>query len=164
VYAYIVSEYEKRSKSWKEQTQAWLDSDTSVDLNRGGEYAAYIINALMGGEIFRFNGNVPNNDIISNLPQGACVEAPVFVDKGGFHTAHVGALPPSVAMLTGLNSQIEELAITGALTGDPLPVYHAIANDPLTAAVLSLAEIKTMVNEMFQQNKPYLPHFKGFSV
>ena len=67
-------------------------------------------------------------------------------------------------MLTGLNAQIEELAITGALTGDPLPIYHAIAHDPLTAAVLSLAEIKALVNEMFQQNKPYLPHFKGFSV
>lgn len=164
VYAYIVSEYEKRSHTWKEQTQEWLNSDAPIDLKRGGEYAAYIINALMGGEIFRFNGNVRNDSIISNLPQGACVEAPVFVDKGGFHTARVGALPPEVAMLTGLNSQIEELAITGTLTGDPTMIYHAIAHDPLTAAVLSLAEIKTMVNEMFQKNKDYLPTFKHFSV
>ena len=59
---------------------------------------------------------------------------------------------------------LEELAITGALCGDPAMIYHAIAHDPLTAAVLSLAEIKTMVNEMFQQNKSYLPHFKSFSV
>ena len=32
-------------------------------------------------------------------------------------------------------------------------IYHAICHDPLTAAVLSLAEIKPMVNEMFAQNQ-----------
>ena len=41
-------------------------------------------------------------------------------------------------------------------------VFQAIAYDPLTAAVLSLAEIKTMVNEMLQQNRDYLPQFKHF--
>ena len=41
-------------------------------------------------------------------------------------------------------------------------VYHAVAYDPLTAAVLSLAEIKQMVNEMLAQNRDYLPTFKHF--
>jgi len=67
-------------------------------------------------------------------------------------------------MLTGLTSQLEELAIEGALTGDPRMVYQAIAHDPLTAAVLSLQEIKTMVNEMFAKNRDYLPQFKHFVV
>jgi len=40
----------------------------------------------------------------------------------------------------------------------------AIAHDPLTAAVLSLVEIKTMVNEMFKQNTPHLPQFKYHKV
>ena len=39
-------------------------------------------------------------------------------------------------------------------------VFHAIAYDPLTAAVLSLAEIRKMVDEMFKKNKDYLPQFK----
>ena len=59
---------------------------------------------------------------------------------------------------------VEEMAVEAALTGDPRLVYHAIAYDPLTAAVLSLAEIETMVNEMFQQNQAYLPQFKHFKV
>jgi alpha-galactosidase len=63
-------------------------------------------------------------------------------------------------MLTNLSAQIEEMAVAGALTGDPRKVYHAILNDPLTAAVLAPAEIKAMVNEMFAQNKAYLPQFK----
>ena len=110
--------------------------------------------------MFKFNGNVPNTDLVTNLPAGACVEVPVVVDKAGFHPIHVGALPPQCALITQLNSGIEELAITGSLTGDPLMIYRAIAHDPLTASVLSLAEIKSMVNEMFEQHKDYLPQFK----
>jgi alpha-galactosidase len=55
---------------------------------------------------------------------------------------------------------IEEMAVEAALTGDARLAFQAIAHDPLTAAVLSLAEIKTMVNEMFAQNQAYLPQFK----
>lgn len=163
-YGYILTEYKNKETTWKAQTQEWLTSDTPIDLKRSGEYAAFIINALMGGDMFKFNGNIPNTDIVSNLPHGACVEAPILVDKAGFHPLHVGALPPQCAILTQLNSSIEELAITGTLAGDPQMIFHAIANDPLTAAVLSLAEIKAMVNEMFQQNKAHLPQFKKFSV
>jgi len=67
-------------------------------------------------------------------------------------------------LLTQLSSSIEELAIQGALTGDPVAIYRAIAHDPLTAAMLSLTEIKQMVNELFAQHKDYLPEFKHFKV
>ena len=56
------------------------------------------------------------------------------------------------------------MTVEGALSGDPRLIFQAIAHDPLTAAVLSLAEIETMVNEMFQQNREYLPQFKHFAV
>ena len=52
------------------------------------------------------------------------------------------------------------MAVEGCLTGDKRLVYQAIANDPLTAAVLSLAEIQQMVDEMFAQNEGYLPTFE----
>ena len=58
----------------------------------------------------------------------------------------------------------EEMAVEAALTGDPVLTYQAIAYDPLTAAVLSLAEIKDMVREMFAVNEPYLPQFKSVSL
>ncbi len=159
-HAYILNEYLRREDSWKEDARSWFDGSANLKLERGHEYAAYIINALAGGEPFRFNGNVRNTKLITNLPEDACVEVPVFVDKDGLHPVHVGALPPQVAMLTNLSAQIEEMAVAGALTGDPRKVYHAILNDPLTAAVLAPAEIKQMVNEMFAQNAAYLPQFK----
>jgi alpha-galactosidase len=163
-YAYILKEYQQRNHSWKEEVEQWYASDNPISLERGLEYAAYIVNALQGGEPFQFNGNVPNTGLITNLPQGACVEVPVWVSKKGFEPVHVGALPPQCAALTNLSAQIEEMAVEAALTGDPRLVFHAILHDPLTAAVLSMAEIKQMVNQMFEQNRAYLPQFKDFCV
>jgi alpha-galactosidase len=51
-----------------------------------------------------------------------------------------------------------------ALKGDAKAIYHAVAFDPLTSAVLSLEEIRAMVNEMFKANAEYLPHFKSLEV
>jgi alpha-galactosidase len=92
------------------------------------------------------------------------VEVPVLVDRDGLHPIHVGALPPECALLTQLSSGIEEMAIAGYLAGDPTMIYRAICHDPLTAAVLSLREIKDMVNEMFEKNRAFLPQFKNFKV
>jgi alpha-galactosidase len=164
-YAYILREYQKTEATWKDGVRVELAKEVQRgDLERGQEYAAYIINALKGGEPFKFNGNVPNTALLTNLPQGACVEVPVYVDKDGFHPIHVGALPPECALLTQLSSGIEEMAITAALTGDPVMLYRAICMDPLTASVLSLAEIRTMVNEMLAQNKEYLTMFSTHKV
>ncbi len=160
-YAYILKEYQHNEATWKDQVRAQLAEPLSpADLERGHEYAAYIINALQGGDMFKFNGNVPNTQLISNLPEGACVEVPVVVDKAGFHAIHVGALPPECALLTQLSSGIEEMAINASLEGDPTMVYRAICHDPLTASVLSLAEIRRMTNDLFAQHKDYLPQFK----
>jgi alpha-galactosidase len=163
-YAYILKEYQDKEHTWKDEARQWFAEDTPIELERGEEYAAHIINALMGGEPFYFNGNVPNSGLVTNLPQGACVEVPVWVSRKGFEAVHVGALPPQCAALANLTTQIEEMAVEAALTGNPRLVFHAIANDPLSAAVLSLAEIKQMVNQMFEQNKAYLPQFKSLNV
>jgi len=162
VYAYILKEYLEREHEWRGRIQEWLDDPAPLNLERGHEYAAYIINAYRGGEPFKFNGNVPNTKLITNLPDGACVEVPVYADKRGFNGIHVGALPPQCAALNNVSVAIEEMAVEGCLAGDPTMVYHAVAYDPLTAAVLSLAEIKQMVNEMLAQNRDYLPTFKHF--
>jgi alpha-galactosidase len=163
-YAYILKEYQNAEHTWKDQARKWFAADTPIELQRGNEYAAYIINALMGGEPFSFNGNVPNTGLITNLPEDACVEVPVWASRKGFEPVHVGALPVQCAALNSLTAQIEEMAVEAALTGNPRLVFHAICHDPLTAAVLSLAEIRQMVNQMFHQNRDYLGYFKSLTV
>ena len=159
-YAYILKAYRNREGGgWQKSVRQWLNQD-QVDLMRGHEYAASIINAYMGGDLYRFNGNVANNGLIDNLPTGACVEVPVLASSKGLEPVRVGSLPASVAMLTGLSAQIEMMAVDGSLKGDAELVYQAVAHDPLTAAKLSLAEIRKMVKEMFRKNEKWLPQFK----
>ncbi|NJD01178.1 MAG: alpha-galactosidase [Ruminiclostridium sp.] len=160
VYGYIMKEYLNRESTWKNEINEWLTKD-KVDLERGHEYAAYIFNAIFGdGIMFEFNGNVRNFGLIDNLPEGCCVEVPVLASRRGLDPMHVGSLPEHLAVLVNTSARCEELAVEAAITGDPRKVFHSICFDPLTSAVLSLAEIKRMVDEMFEANKKWLPQFK----
>ena len=163
-YAYVVKRYVERENDWREEAQKWFAAETPIDLERGHEYAAYIMSAIMGGDPFEFNGNVRNTGLVTNLPQDACVEVPVWASRKGLEPVHVGALPAQCALLTNLSASIEEMAVEAAISGDPRLVYQAIAHDPLTASVLSLAEIKDMVNVMLAKNQDYLPTFCHFKV
>ncbi len=158
VYAYILDEYLKREDNWKNDFHDWMSKP--VDLNRGHEYAAYIFNAIFGDNTpFEFNGNVRNLGIIDNLPWGACVEVPVLASRRGLDAFKVGNLPAQLALMNNISSRIEEMAVEGSLAGDREMIYQAICFDPLTSAVLSLREIRAMVDEMFEASKDYLPQF-----
>ena len=158
-YAYILNEYRKREAGWKAEFEKWFEEP--VDLNRGQEYASYIFNAIFGDQtMFKFNGNVRNFGLIDNLPEGCCVEVPVLASSRGLEPIHVGKMPPQCALLSGISAQIEEMVVEGNRLGDKEMIYQAICYDPLTAAVLSLKEIRDMVDEMFKQNEAWLPQFK----
>lgn len=158
-HAYILKEYIERESKWERQFEAALSSDI-VDLERGDEYAADIFNAIFGDHTpFEFNGNILNDNLIDNLPYGACVEAPVLASNAGIRPFHVGSLPDHLAILAGTSSRCEELAISAAIEGDPVKVFHSILFDPLTSSVLSMAEIKEMTDEMLLKNKDYLSYF-----
>ncbi len=158
-YAYILNNYKSRAKTWKKQINDWLDNPAPLNLKRGHEYAAYIINAFMGGEPYEFNGNVPNTGLIDNLPANVCVEVPVVANRRGLNAIHVGPLPAQLAAMNNLSIAIEEMAVEAAITGDPELVFQAICYDPLTAAVCSLDEIRQMVKAMLKKNQPHLPQF-----
>ena len=160
-YAYILNDYLSVAENWRDHIKEQLERP--VKLERGIEYAASIFNATIGdGDLYEFNGNVRNFSLIDNLPEGCCVEVPVLASKRGLDPIQVGPLPEQLAILNNINARCEELAVDGAITGDPSKIYHACYHDPLTSAVLSLAETKQMVREMFEANKDHLPHFRSF--
>lgn len=150
----------QRASEWEAILKEELEKP--VELARGHEYAAPIFNACFGDQtLFEFNGNVRNTGLIENLPSGACVEVPVLASPKGFSPMHVGALPAHLAILNNISARGEELAVEAALEGEPRKVFHASLFDPLTSAVLSMQEIKDMVNELLAQNAPFLPQFKN---
>jgi alpha-galactosidase len=66
-----------------------------------------------------------------------------------------------LAALTATNALCEELAVQASLEGDRRKVFHAICMDPLTSAVLSLQEIRGMVDTLFDKNRDWLPQFSA---
>jgi alpha-galactosidase len=128
---------------------------------RSKEYCSYIIEALETGRPFRFNGNVRNRGYITNLPYDATAEVPIYADREGLHPFVVGDLPAHLAAMNQSNLTPQGLAARAALTGDPELTFWAIAMDPLTAAVLTLKEIRDMTAEMFEAEAEWLPQFVG---
>jgi alpha-galactosidase len=132
--------------------------------SRSAEYCSHIIEALETGVPFRFNGNLRNDGYITNLPGGCCVEVPVYADRLGMHPTVVGALPAQCAALNMTNVLVQGLTVEASFSGDPELVVQAVALDPLTAAVLTLKEIREMVTEMLEAQRQYLPQFAGKKV
>ncbi len=128
---------------------------------RSAEYCSHIIEAKETGTIFRLNGNIRNDGCITNLPDGCCVEVPVYVDRTGLHSTVIGNLPPQCAALNMTNVLVQGLTVEASFTGDPELVMQAVALDPLTSAVLTLDEVRRMVAEMLAAEAGYLPQFAG---
>ncbi len=160
VHAYILGEYSEAAETWREHLRDYAEGRVEIELGRSEEYASKIVRGLLFDETFKFNGNIPNTDLITNLPGQCVVEVPVIADITGFQGIHVGALPPQLAALNHLTTMVVELAVESALTGDPVAAYQACCYDPLAASKLSLAEIKQMVDELFKVQAPLLPQFK----
>ena len=139
----------------------YLETESDVLGRRSVEYCSYILEAHVADRPFRLNGNVRNDGYITNLPTGACVEVPVFVDGHGIHPVRVGSLPPQCAALNQSNITVQNLTVDAALTGNPEHVVHAIAMDPLTSAVCTLAEVRDMTAEMLEAEKQWLPQFRN---
>ena len=143
-----------------EELRQQLQTDYKFPLVHSGEYGSIIINSIETGKPSRVNGNVKNNHLITNLPEGCCVEVPCLVDKEGIHPCYVGDLPPQFAALNRTNINVHELAVRGIVEKDKTKLFHAILLDPLTSAILTLDEIREMVDELFKANKKYLKGYK----
>ncbi len=122
--------------------------EETIDLKGSHEYASHIIHSSVTGVPFKFNGNVANTGLITNLPEGCCVEVPCLVEKTGVHPCVVGDLPGPLAALNRSNIAVQQLVVEAILERDRRKVFHAMALDPLTAAVCTLAEIEAMFEEM----------------
>jgi alpha-galactosidase len=140
--------------------QELIDGVGDLATQRTREYGSYIIEAMETHQPTRINGNVPNRGLITNLPQGCCVEVPCLVDGNGVQGVPVGDLPTQLAALNRNSINVQELAVEASLTGDRDAVHYAVMMDPLTAAVCTMPEIHAMVDEMLERQARWLPQFQ----
>jgi alpha-galactosidase len=113
------------------------------------EYAPRVIAALESGVPYRFMGNVVNSgEVISNLPNQACVEVPCFVDGGAIIAGSVGPLPEQCAALNRWQVNVQLLTVAGILDRSRETIYQAAFLDPLLSSQLTLDDITSLVDEL----------------
>ncbi len=161
-----LDEYLRRCESiistWKDTEKRMLEDDRDVTIGKSVEYGSQIINAMESGDPVVVYGNVPNRNLITNLPNGCCVEVPCLVDRQGLQPTVIGDLPPHLAGFIRTNVNVQELVVEAALTGKREHIYHAVMLDPHTASVLTLDQIWAMCDELIEahQRDGFLPQFE----
>jgi alpha-galactosidase len=88
------------------------------------------------------------------------VEVPCLVDGHGVQPTTIAHYPTQLAALNRTNINVQELIVEAALQGNTEAVYHAVMLDPLTGAVLTLDQVRTMVDELLTAQTAWLPQFR----
>ena len=159
-YDIPVDEYVRRSERnlrRYQETRKKLLSGEKFPLERSAEYGSVIIHAMVTGTPQLIYGNVENTRLIENLPEGCCVEVPVVVDRNGLRPCHVGNLPPELAAHCAPHVFVQDLTVRAALEGSRERVYRAAVLDRHAGSVLSLAEIRAMVDELLEAHADAMP-------
>ena len=155
-----LDEYPRRCinqiKDWKEMSEKLL-SDPNLSHTRSREYASYIMEAVVTGKPYSIGGNVLNTGrLIEDFPEHACVEVPCLVDGMGIHPTHVGSLPPVLAAMNMTNINTQLLTIEAARTRKKEDILRAVMLEPRCAAILSIDDMKKMVDELLEAHGPYM--------
>ena len=140
-----------------ERMKEFSVSDTPLEVHKSHEYGSTIIHSIVTGTPSVVYGNMPNNGVISNLPDNAIVEAPTLVDRAGLQLTRVGALPVQLAAYMQPHVAQHELFIQAAMESKREAVYQAAMFDPLTAATLTLDQIVEMCDELIAGHGDLLP-------
>ena len=151
--------YEVQAAWWEQMRQQLLDGTAEFTPEHSGEYASLIIHSMETNTPRVIYGNVLNTGLITNLPDGCCVEVPCLVDANGLQPTVIGALPLQLTALQMSNINVQGLVVEAVLTGNREHVYHAAMFDPHTAAELTLDQIYTLVDELFEAHGAMIPLF-----
>ena len=142
-----------------EEMRRIIRGEDPLEIERGPEFASYIMEAIETGTPTVIYGNVPNTGLVENLPQDGIVEVACVVDANGVQPTHFGRLPTQLAALDAAHMAVHDLVAQAVLERDRQAALYALMLDPLTAAVCAPAEIRAMFDEMAEAEAPYLPEW-----
>ena len=161
-YRIPLDEYPRRCI---EQINGWnamrdsLLKEAKIEHKKTHEFASYIIQAVMSDKPYRIHGNVRNTGLITNLPQDACVEVPIMVDRNGLNPCFVGDLPEQCAAINRTNINVQLLTMKAAETRKKEYIYMAALLDPHTSSELSIDDTRALVDALIEAHGNWLPKF-----
>ncbi|TCL42329.1 alpha-glucosidase/alpha-galactosidase [Harryflintia acetispora] len=156
-YAYGWPEWRKNRD---EMIRKQLAGEEDIVIQSSEEYAPVIIGAVVKDEPAVIYGNVPNRGLIENLRSDGVVEVACLCDHNGVTPCRFGKLPEHLAALNRSNMDFFSLAVGAVLEGSRDMAEHALMLDPLSAAVCSPAEIRSMFEELLEADRDYIVTLK----
>jgi alpha-galactosidase len=153
-----IDEYLRRCESiitiWTDTEAKLLGKSGEIEVKpQSHEYGSFIIHSSETNIPRVVYGNVPNRNLITNLPQGCCVEVPCLVNAQGLQPTVIGDLPPQLAAICQTNVNVQSLTVEAAITGKREHIYHAVMLDPHTATVMPLDKIWAMCDELIEAHQ-----------
>jgi alpha-galactosidase len=144
------------------ETKRMLDAGQAFEIERSGEYAAVIAEAMTTGVPARIVVSAMNDGVlIPNLDAEACVEVPGLVDGLGVHPVAMGPLPLHLAAYVRGAVDMQGLTVRAALDRDRAAIEHAVMTDPIVQSHLTLDDAWRLTEDMIQAEAEWLPAWLG---
>lgn len=130
---------------------------------RGGAYysdaACNLIDAIYNDKRTPMIVNVQNNGTVRCLPDNVAIETTCIVSGAGALPLNQKEMPVSARGLLQVMKSFEELTIEAAITGNYGTALQALTMNPL---VTSGQIVKTILDQVIEQNIDYLPQFQDY--
>jgi len=97
--------------------------------------------------------NIPNDGIITNLPQDLVVECPAIVNKDGLQGVPLGEYPKGLAALLRIQASVQDLVVEAILTKSKKVALQALLADPV---INSTSQAKKILESMLKLQKKYI--------
>ncbi|MFW9876962.1 MAG: hypothetical protein ACFFG0_28035 [Candidatus Thorarchaeota archaeon] len=101
--------------------------------------------------------NIPNNNIILNLPQDLIIECSAYINREGFNGVKLRHIPKTVAALLRIEASIQDICVEAILKESKELAIACLAMD-VNCGSFEMAE--SIFIEMSSLQKHYLPKFK----
>jgi alpha-galactosidase len=97
--------------------------------------------------------NLPNNGVISNIPQDLVVECPAIVNKHGMEAVKLGEYPKGLAALLRNQASVQDLVVEAILKKSKEIAFQALMLDP---TINNASKAEEIFEEMIKINKDYI--------
>lgn len=119
-----------------------------------GERAVPIIEGILTDDNHEeLSVNLPNDGIITNLPEDLVVECPAIVKKDGLHGIQLGDYPKGLAALLRTQASVQDLVVETILKRSKKVALQALLADPV---INSTSQAKNILESMLKLQKKYI--------
>lgn len=135
------------------------DDITEGDLFRDEDLFIDVLAAAFGdGPEIERTVNLPNNGLVTGLPDDCILEVTTHINDQGFHPYAFGKLPAGIHAIVSRIAASHALTVEAAVSADRNVVIQALMAD---CVALSRADAEKIANRIFEVHAPYLKHFKA---